>query len=60
MTVCIVDKLVFPVGKVEKEDNDLEETARRETEEEVGVNRETLQLFGTSYQRSIFLQAGFW
>ena len=37
---------VFPGGKIEKEDNDLEETARRETEEEVGVNRDTLQRLG--------------
>jgi 8-oxo-dGTP pyrophosphatase MutT (NUDIX family) len=36
----------FPGGKIEKEDNDLEETARRETEEEVGVNRDTLQRLG--------------
>ena len=37
----------FPGGKVEQEDDDLEQTARRETEEEVGVGRQTLQLIGS-------------
>jgi 8-oxo-dGTP pyrophosphatase MutT (NUDIX family) len=36
----------FPGGKVEDEDDSLEHTARRETEEEIGVNRETLQFVG--------------
>ena len=36
----------FPGGKVEDSDLNLEQTARRETEEEVGVKREYLQLIG--------------
>lgn len=34
----------FPGGKWEEEDRDLEDTARRETEEEVGVNRTDITL----------------
>jgi len=36
----------FPGGKVEDFDGDLEDTARRETEEEVGVKRASLQRLG--------------
>ncbi len=39
-------QISFPGGKVEDDDETLEYTARRETEEEVGVNLQTLQLVG--------------
>lgn len=37
----------FPGGKVEKEDENLKETALRETEEEVGVAREKIKVLKT-------------
>lgn len=39
-------QISFPGGKAEKSDKDLFDTAFRETEEEIGVNRNSLQLIG--------------
>lgn len=38
------NQIGFPGGRVEPEDNDLSETALRETEEEVGIPRESIQI----------------
>lgn len=38
------NQIGFPGGRVEPEDADLEDTALRETEEEVGINRDTIQV----------------
>ncbi len=37
----------FPGGKFEPDDHDLMQTARRETQEEIGVDREHIKLIGT-------------
>ena len=39
----------FPGGKVEPEDKDLKDTAKRETEEEVGVPYDDIQIIKTAY-----------
>ena len=38
------NQIGFPGGRVEKEDRDLEETALRETEEEVGIPQEKIEV----------------
>lgn len=43
----------FPGGKVEEEDVDLEHTARRETEEEIGVPAQDIRVFKTMTQAYI-------
>ena len=40
-------QISFPGGKMEKEDADLQQTALRETEEEIGVPRDAMQVFGS-------------
>ncbi|HOI87629.1 MAG TPA: CoA pyrophosphatase [Lentimicrobium sp.] len=39
-------QVAFPGGKVEPEDKDLEETALREAEEEVGIKRDEIMVIG--------------
>lgn len=39
-------QISFPGGKVDEEDNSPEETALRETEEEIGLDRSRVQLLG--------------
>jgi len=39
-------EISFPGGRKDKEDKNLEETALRETEEEIGVNREKIEVVG--------------
>ena len=41
------NQVAFPGGKFESEDNNLAETALRETEEEVGVDRTQIDLLGS-------------
>ena len=40
-------QIAFPGGKYEKHDNSLTETALRETEEEIGINMDKLEVLGT-------------
>lgn len=40
-------QISFPGGKMEKEDVDLAQTALRETEEEIGVPREAMKIYGS-------------
>jgi len=39
-------QIAFPGGQYEKQDDDLQQTALRETEEEIGIRRDTIKIFG--------------
>jgi 8-oxo-dGTP pyrophosphatase MutT (NUDIX family) len=47
-------QIAFPGGKREKNDADLVQTALREAQEEIGVDRETIEIFGI--MSSVYVQ----